>query len=116
MMHYVWNMMIHFKHIEILLFRECIILIPFCLILSKTYLMGDVSWTGWLTPGVRSLEEAQGEIRQNHPPPLPPPPPPSHGAVPTWVEILQRDEAHHKAQNNMLGLMVQVMETMQAHP
>ena len=59
MMHYVCNMMIHFKHIEILLFRECIILIPFCLILSKTYLMGDVSWIGWLTPKVLHLGQQQ---------------------------------------------------------
>lgn len=36
--------MIHFKHVECYFSYECIVLTRFCLILSNTYLMGDVSW------------------------------------------------------------------------
>ena len=63
------------------------------------------------TRGSSSWGGARGS---RNPPPSSPPPP--HGAVPTWAEILQRDEAHRKAQNDMMGHMVQVMETMQANP
>jgi hypothetical protein len=60
-MHYVWNMMIHFEHIYCYLFppwMHC--LDPICFILSNTYLMGDVSWIGWLGLGVLLLDQLEG--------------------------------------------------------
>lgn len=35
--------------------------------------------------------------------------------MPTVAELFQRDEAHCKMQNDMMGRLVNVMETMQAN-
>jgi hypothetical protein len=50
-----------------------------------------------------------GDNQQN----LPPPPP--RGQVPSWEDILQRDEAHRQATQQVMGRMSQLMENMQAN-